>query len=126
MYRDEHKQFNVAYNHLNLPKTITFDAPNTNIAWLYDAAGVKLRKTSTGSAEVEIHADTDGIPTGTYEAQTIYSQGRVAAGSTVTFQASQAIVLEAGFTVELGATFSALMIPPAVSTRTQDYVGRHF
>jgi RHS repeat-associated protein len=105
------------------PKTITFDAPNTNIAWLYDAAGVKLRKTSTGSAEVEIHEDTDGIPTGTYEAQTIYSQGRVAAGSTVTFQASQAIVLEEGFTVELGATFSALMILPAASTRTQDYVG---
>jgi len=34
---------NITYNHLNLPKVITFANGNT-ITWLYDAAGVKLQK----------------------------------------------------------------------------------
>jgi hypothetical protein len=53
MTRDNHKKMGVAYNHLNLPKTATFDVPvgaptgtlPNVITWLYDAAGNKLRKT---------------------------------------------------------------------------------
>lgn len=34
----------ITYNHLNLPEKISFDN-NTSVSYLYNAAGVKLRKT---------------------------------------------------------------------------------
>ena len=34
---------NIAYNHLNLPNVVTFSSGNS-IEWVYDAAGMKLRK----------------------------------------------------------------------------------
>ena len=39
---------NIAYNHLNLPTTITFTGGNV-INFLYDAGGNKLRKTVSGT-----------------------------------------------------------------------------
>jgi RHS repeat-associated protein len=50
MMTDPHKGMTVEYNHLNLPKKMTFTStsfgPSTNtIEILYDAAGTKLRKT---------------------------------------------------------------------------------
>ncbi|MEM1325599.1 MAG: reprolysin-like metallopeptidase [Bacteroidota bacterium] len=48
------------------------------------------------------------IPTGTYRAgNTLTSTGRVAAGTTVTFEAGQSITLSPGFRAEAGATFTA-------------------
>jgi RHS repeat-associated protein len=46
----------IAYNHLNLPKLITFSTGNT-IEFLYDAAGNKLRKTTKTGATVQYVQD---------------------------------------------------------------------
>jgi len=43
---DPYKNMTVQYNHLNLPKLMTFaGSPNKTVDILYDAAGMKLRKT---------------------------------------------------------------------------------
>ncbi|MEM9141349.1 MAG: DUF6443 domain-containing protein [Bacteroidota bacterium] len=41
----------ITYNHLNLPISVTIDKGNTNgtISYVYDATGVKLEKTASGS-----------------------------------------------------------------------------
>jgi len=44
MTYDPSKMINVAYNHLNLPRQITF-GPQDNIQYAYTATGAKLRKT---------------------------------------------------------------------------------
>ncbi len=46
MTSDPYKAMTVAYNHLNLPKLMTFtsEAPNKTIDILYDASGMKLKK----------------------------------------------------------------------------------
>jgi len=44
MTHDPSKLISVAYNHLNLPRQITF-GPQDNINYAYTAAGAKLRKT---------------------------------------------------------------------------------
>ncbi|WP_373550644.1 RHS repeat domain-containing protein [Haliscomenobacter sp.] len=46
----------ITYNHLNLPKLITFSTGNT-IEFLYDAAGNKLRKTTKTGATVQYVQD---------------------------------------------------------------------
>jgi len=43
---------NIGYNHLNLPNSITFSSGNT-IEWVYDAAGMKLRKMVKQSGTVQ-------------------------------------------------------------------------
>gem|GEM_PF-2020843 len=88
------------------------------IAWLYDAAGTKLRKT-TFSSILELHDDP--IAPGAYQADAIVSGGRVATGSNVTFTAATGITLQAGFSVEAGAEFLAEIAQPAGLPR--DYVG---
>ncbi len=48
MQVDENKGItNISYNHLNLPTTITVNGQN--ISYIYDATGVKLRKTVNGT-----------------------------------------------------------------------------
>jgi hypothetical protein len=44
MTHDPSKMINVAYNHLNLPRQITF-GPQDNIRYAYTATGARLRKT---------------------------------------------------------------------------------
>jgi RHS repeat-associated protein len=45
----------ITYNHLNLPVSITFNNnPNTNITYLYDAEGIKLKKA--------VKYDNGGVP----------------------------------------------------------------
>ena len=43
---------NIAYNHLNLPNVVTFSSGNS-IEWIYDAAGMKLRKIVKQGATVQ-------------------------------------------------------------------------
>ncbi len=51
MIKDKNKHIsNITYNHLNLPTEITFDDPqydSAKITYIYDATGIKLRKTMT-------------------------------------------------------------------------------
>ncbi len=51
MTSDKNKDINsITYNHLNLPTEVTFDDPqydSAKITYIYDATGVKLRKTMT-------------------------------------------------------------------------------
>ena len=46
----------ITYNHLNLPTVITFASGNT-IEFLYDASGMKLRKTVKVGATVQYVQD---------------------------------------------------------------------
>ncbi|MFY7937951.1 MAG: hypothetical protein ACOVOQ_11275 [Flavobacterium sp.] len=47
MTSDQNKGItNITYNHLNLPKQITF-ANNNSIVYVYNALGIKIRKTVT-------------------------------------------------------------------------------
>jgi hypothetical protein len=47
MTSDQNKGItNITYNHLNLPKKITF-ANNNSIVYVYNALGIKIRKTVT-------------------------------------------------------------------------------
>ena len=59
---DQHKEItDITYNHLNLPSLITF-SNNRSIAYIYDAAGKKLRKTvSENGAVIEQKDYCDGI-----------------------------------------------------------------
>ncbi|WP_240511047.1 hypothetical protein [Algoriphagus antarcticus] len=43
----------IAYNHLNLPATITFSGTNKKIDYWYDAQGTKLRQVTTDGATVK-------------------------------------------------------------------------
>jgi len=45
--KDDNKHIIVSYNHLNLPKQITFTQANSTIGWLYTTAGQKVQKTVT-------------------------------------------------------------------------------
>ena len=55
MNRDKNKGINttgnITYNHLNLPKTVTFTG-NRTITYTYDAAGTKLKKTTNDNGTV--------------------------------------------------------------------------
>lgn len=55
MNRDKNKGINtsgnITYNHLNLPKTVTFTG-NRTITYTYDAAGIKLKKTTNDNGTV--------------------------------------------------------------------------
>jgi RHS repeat-associated protein len=56
LVKDENKNITqITYNHLNLPVNILFSNGNT-IAYLYDAAGGKLKKTVTDAIETTIEA----------------------------------------------------------------------
>lgn len=44
MTQDKNKDISITYNHLNLPTTVT-NTNNQTITYIYDAVGVKLRKT---------------------------------------------------------------------------------
>ena len=48
---------NITYNHLNLPTNVSFGGQQSSIAYVYDATGVKQKKTVAGS----------GIPSKTTE-----------------------------------------------------------
>ncbi len=43
----------ITYNHLNLPKTVTFSGTNRKIDYWYDAQGTKLRQVNTEGANVK-------------------------------------------------------------------------
>ena len=78
MIRDNNKGISITYNYLNLPRTITFDG-NENIAILYDAAGVKLTKTSTdasGNSSTKDYVGGIEYANGTLEA-IYHSEGRL-------------------------------------------------
>ena len=78
MIRDNNKGISITYNYLNLPTLITFDG-NENIAILYDAAGVKLTKTSTdasGNSSTKDYVGGIEYANGTLEA-IYHSEGRL-------------------------------------------------
>ncbi len=50
----------INYNHLNLPTEITFGGGGT-IEYLYDAAGIKLKKTVTDGTDIDITEYVDGF-----------------------------------------------------------------
>lgn len=62
MTTDPYKAMTIAYNHLNLPKLMTFTggAQNNTIDILYDAAGTKLRKTVKTGTTVNYYQDYIG------------------------------------------------------------------
>jgi len=64
MTTDPYKALTIAYNHLNLPKLMTFttEAGSSTIEVLYDAAGTKLRKTVKTGTTVNYTQDYIGFP----------------------------------------------------------------
>ncbi|NJL76905.1 MAG: hypothetical protein HC892_19680, partial [Saprospiraceae bacterium] len=65
-----------------------------SIDWVYDAVGNKLSKTVR---QTNLVVNDNPIANGTYQANVITAAGTVAAGSEVTFIASDSVVLKAGF-----------------------------
>jgi len=57
----------ITYNHLNLPKKITF-AGNNTITYIYNASGVKIRKTVT---EADTQANTSYLGSFQYNKNTL-------------------------------------------------------
>src|SRR5690554_3550448 len=61
MIVDRNKEItNITYNHLNLPKKVTFEN-NQSIEYLYDASGSKLKKTVTENSEYKTVDYLDGF-----------------------------------------------------------------
>jgi RHS repeat-associated protein len=106
----------ITYNHLNLPVEVT-KAGGGSIAWLYDANGNKLRKTSQPDAL----SLSGTIPTGVYQADQITSDGTVPTGATVLFRAGTEIELQAGFETQTNSDFEATIA--ITGSGVQDYVG---
>jgi len=75
----------------------------------------------SGGQPTSITVNDAMIPSGVYGvADTIFSQGTVATGSDVTFEASTVVILEDGFTVENGGDFTARIVPPNVPAIVQE------
>jgi RHS repeat-associated protein len=113
---DPSKGLTITYNHLNLPAEVT-KAGGGSIAWLYDANGNKLRKTSQPDAL----SLSGTIPTGVYQADQITSDGTVPTGATVVFRAGTEIELQAGFETQTNSDFEATIA--ITGSGVQDYVG---
>jgi len=61
MFVDKNKGItNITYNHLNLPVEILFDSSTKKIVYLYDGAGVKLKKTVTDHSAIIVVDYTPG------------------------------------------------------------------
>ncbi|MCK5209392.1 MAG: hypothetical protein KAQ79_15265, partial [Cyclobacteriaceae bacterium] len=118
----------INYNHLNLPALITFDNSNT-IAYIYDAAGVKLQKVVT---ENSISKTTDyigGIVYEDWERKFISTEeGRIMLDSTPEYQyhlkdhlGNVRLTFTAASAAELTSTYMATMEPEVTALEEQTF-----
>lgn len=79
----------------------------SNKVWLNNGNGICTNSACCAN-DISISFNSSPISSAIYQAgNTITSDGVVAADSTVTFQAGQAVILEPGFTAEAGSAFIA-------------------
>ena len=111
-----------ALNYLNLPERVQKDGTNDYIEWLYDAGGQKLQKRVVNETTGTKNLDYYPVTSGTYQGDSIRSEGSVYSGNDVLFQAGQEITLQPGFRVDFGGNFlGKIGTSSTMSVSTKDY-----
>ena len=88
--------------------TLTVTDVNNNISTCISTVTVELENTCVDT----LFIDSMPITEGEYTAiEAIIAEGQVAAPDSVVFKAGNCILLDAGFSVELGAEFETIMVP---------------
>lgn len=116
---DPSKALGITYNYLNLPETVSENGGNGAVSWLYDAGGMKLRK-SANTVSSMLHL-SGSISSDTYQAEEITADGTVPTGSQVIFEAGTEIELQAGFETQISSDFEA-EVTGVTGGEVRDYV----